>query len=88
MAGPASVAQGITGLVAGHMWWWAVWGQQRPPAWAKAPVFLRSVVGDGPGVIGGTGVHVVPPRQTRSGGGGTASVTGHRWGSGNRLGDS
>ncbi|KAM6492704.1 Der1-like family domain containing protein [Amanita muscaria] len=87
MGGPAAAAQGIAGAVVGHLWWWTMWaaeGGQRPmlEAYARAPAWLRSLVGDGNGPVGGAGVHVIPPRQPAA----ARPRTGHSWGSGTRLG--
>ncbi|KIL57692.1 hypothetical protein M378DRAFT_87507 [Amanita muscaria Koide BX008] len=87
MGGPAAAAQGIAGAVVGHLWWWTMWaaeGGQRPmlETYARAPGWLRSLVGDGNGPVGGAGVHVIPPRQPAA----ARPRTGHSWGSGRRLG--
>ncbi|KAA1478160.1 DER1-domain-containing protein [Dentipellis sp. KUC8613] len=96
MGGPKAVAQSITGVVVGHLWWLAVFGPDGrglPGAreWSRAPGWLKSLVGSGsgPSVGAGTGVHVIPPRDRREGAGAnTVRATGYRWGTGHRLGDS
>ncbi|KAJ3490878.1 hypothetical protein NLI96_g1119 [Meripilus lineatus] len=88
MGGPRAAAQSVTGAVAGHLWWWLVWDTRRLHAFGRAPAFLRSWIGNSDGNPDGgssgrsTGVHVIPPRRLREEG----RSTGHRWGSGNRLG--
>ncbi|KAK7676340.1 hypothetical protein QCA50_020681 [Cerrena zonata] len=88
MGGPQAAASSITGAVVGHLWWWGVWETRVLEAFGKAPTLLRSYItnSDGPATAGvgasGSGVHVVPPRRARE----EAATTGHRWGSGNRLG--
>jgi Derlin-2/3 len=96
MGGPGAAASGVSGLVVGHLWWWAVFGggaagtNGRVGGWARAPGWVRNVVGNGAGPAsggagagsgGGGGVHVLPPRTET-----TTSSGGHQWGSGHRLG--
>jgi Derlin-2/3 len=89
MGGPGAAAQGVTGAIVGHLWWWLVFGGNagtggRTPEWARAPAWLRSLVGDhGPPRVG-PGVEVIPPRQPRAAP--AARSTGYNWGTGNRLG--
>ncbi len=60
--------------------------------WAKAPRWVREIVGvptgggSASGGVGGSGVHVVPPRERAERA--TGSTSGHRWGSGRALGSS
>lgn len=90
MGGPQAAASSVTGAVVGHLWWWGVWETRALESIGKAPAFLRSLVGNsnGPATGGvggpGSGVHVIPPRQQRE----ETVTTGHRWGSGQRLGGS
>jgi len=52
MAGTSAAAGGVVGLVAGHLWWWAVFGGElgRGPLAreARAPGWLKRLLGDGP----------------------------------------
>lgn len=90
MGGPQAAASSVTGAVVGHLWWWGVWETRVLESVAKAPAFLKSYISnsDGPSTGGAgapnSGVHVVPPRRVRE----EATTTGHRWGSGQRLGES
>lgn len=92
MGGPQAAASSVTGAVVGHLWWWGVWETRALERAGRAPVWLRSFVGnsDGPrpGSTGGSGsgVHVIPPRRVREEA--AATTGGYRWGSGQRLGDS
>ncbi|KDQ60069.1 hypothetical protein JAAARDRAFT_126083 [Jaapia argillacea MUCL 33604] len=91
MGGPQFAAQSISGCVVGHAWWYLVWREARrgPGGWEKAPGWLVNLVGNGlegaggsaSGGVGGSGVHVIPPRRERE-----QTTGGHRWGSGHRLG--
>ncbi|OCH88379.1 DER1-domain-containing protein [Obba rivulosa] len=83
MGGPRAAAQAVSGAVVGHLWWWGVWESGALREAARAPAWVRRIVGDGPGPLGGTGVHVVPPRAREE----VRATTGHRWGSGRRLGE-
>lgn len=100
MAGPQAAGQAVAGAVVGHAWWWSVWGAglggQGPLAtYSTAPQWLRNLFGERgptnqPPAAGGTaaglaqgGVHVTAPRRPAENAG---TTTGHRWGSGQRLG--
>ncbi|KAH9939857.1 DER1-domain-containing protein [Amylocystis lapponica] len=87
LAGPAAAAQALSGVLVGHLWWWGAWQGAAPRTLGIAPAWLRRVIGDGPGAAGGAvgGVHVVPPPRVREE---AERATGHRWGSGHRLGES
>ncbi|KAK0232038.1 Der1-like family-domain-containing protein [Armillaria nabsnona] len=97
MGGPAAAGRAVVGTVVGHLWWWRVWsaGDAQGAAWARAPRWVKDLVGSRT-VSGGSGsasgVHVYPPR-TRGGasGSGTGSSSGisrgYNWGSGQRLGN-
>ncbi|KAI0027550.1 DER1-domain-containing protein [Vararia minispora EC-137] len=93
MGGPSAAAQSVTGAIVGHLWWWLIFTGSTSnvnavpaPAWARAPHWLRSMVGDnGPPRFGtNSGVHVVPPRQRDAQTNGRS--TGYNWGAGQRLG--
>lgn len=85
MAGPHAAAASVTGAVAGHLWWWSMHHTHAFAEWGRPPAFFKNWI-DGPGGVRDArtrgGVTVVPPRREDAG-----SATGHRWGSGNRLGD-
>ncbi|KIM42172.1 hypothetical protein M413DRAFT_444636 [Hebeloma cylindrosporum] len=100
MGGPQAAGQAVAGAVVGHAWWWSVWGAglggQGPLAsYSAAPQWLRNFFGERgpanqPPAAGGTaaglaqgGVHVTAPRRPAENAG---ASTGHRWGSGQRLG--
>ncbi|KAI0074993.1 DER1-domain-containing protein [Panus rudis PR-1116 ss-1] len=92
MAGPSAAASSLTGAIVGHLWWWGVFDTRALQRVGQAPTWLRNLVGnsDGSGSTGtvggaGSGVHVIPPRRARTEATGTTS--GHRWGSGHRLGE-
>jgi Derlin-2/3 len=92
LGGTAAAAQAVTGLIVGHLWWWGVFETQTLKELGKAPGWMSWFVG-GPeggssasGGVGGTGVHVIPPRQRQQPA--TASSSGYSWGRGQRLGDS
>jgi len=102
MAGPSAVPAGISGLVAGHLWWWGVWGASRAGThgvlehYARAPQWMRRLFGEqgwtpgnvvAPGAGPIGGVHVMPPRGMATRALGGSTTSGYRWGSGNRLGD-
>ena len=94
IGGPHAAAVAISGALAGHAWWWGVYDTRVLAEFAKAPRWLKEVVGGGAGSGDGSasggagGVHVVPPRERRERTTVGESVMGHRWGSGNRLGSS
>ena len=83
-SGPRAAAASITGAVAGHLWWWGVHDSRALEAYARAPAFLRDWI-DGPPRPGPSratgGVYVSRPRTEE-----LADSTGHKWGSGQRLG--
>ncbi|GBE87386.1 Uncharacterized derlin-like protein [Sparassis crispa] len=96
MGGPGAAAQSLTGVVAGHLWWWGVWDTGALRGLGSAPGWMQALVGSGSAPGGGAagggggrgggaggGVHVVPPRQVRE-----QRESAHRWGSGHRLGES
>ena len=89
MGGPSAAAVSVTGAVAGHLWWWVIYGEDGRGLrslrhFGSAPSWVRTLVSDGVGPVVGTGVHVVPSRQQR---GASARTTGYNWGGGgNRLG--
>lgn len=96
MGGPSSAALSVAGAVVGHFWWLAVWGGGRGggvlQAWARAPTWMRDLVGEGAYASGSSssaGFRVVPPRQAQNTAGGSGSgIGGHRWGPGRTLGSS
>jgi len=103
IAGPGVAAQSVAGAAVGHVWWWSVWGgelgsQGRLNMQARAPEWLRKFMGESgprvqPPAAGGeaegltrAGIHVTAPRRPATAGG-SATATGHSWGSGRRLGN-
>ena len=87
--GRAGAARSIAGAIVGHLWWWGVWDSRLLERAGSAPMWLKNLLGQstGPGTPGGWkrgGVEGVPPRRVREEG----RPGEHRWGSGNRLGDS
>jgi len=90
MGGPRAAAVSVTGAVVGHLWWWAIYGEDGRGlpglrGFGRAPSWVHALVSDGAGPnVAGTGVHVVPPRQQRAP---PARALGYNWGSsGQRLG--
>jgi len=96
MGGPRAAAEAVAGAVVGHAWWWSVWGaalgsQGVLARAAQAPAWLRGIMGEthapppsgAAGAGPAAGVHVIPPQRQPPP---TAGVTGHNWGSGQRLG--
>ncbi|KAI0263044.1 DER1-domain-containing protein [Gloeopeniophorella convolvens] len=90
MGGPGAAAVSVTGAVVGHLWWWAVYGDDGRGLpglreFAKAPSWVRALVSDGAGPdMAGSGVHAMPPRQQQQP---PARATGYNWGvGGQRLG--
>ena len=90
VGGPGAAAHSVTGAVAGHLWWWSVWDTRVLQTLGRAPAWLRSLIGNSEGSPDGagsssssSGVYAIPPRRVREE---TESV-GHKWGSGNRLGN-
>ncbi|EPQ53682.1 DER1-domain-containing protein [Gloeophyllum trabeum ATCC 11539] len=92
MGGPAAAAQSVTGLVAGHAWWYLIFGGGAGPSTrslGSAPGWLKKLLGQRDGVatrLAGTtggGVHVIPPRTRQP----VQETGGHRWGAGHRLGE-
>ena len=90
MGGPSAAAQSVTGVVAGHLWWYTVFHTRTLEGFARAPAWLKAWL-DRPnagagGNVGrrGSGVHVAPPRRMREEE--TVTTGSHRWGSGQRLG--
>jgi len=90
MGGPEAAAVSVTGAVVGHIWWWAMFGEDGRGLpglreFGRAPSWVRALVSEGAGPnMAGTGVHAVPPRQER---GPPSRTTGYSWGSGGqRLG--
>lgn len=93
VGGPAKAASGVIGLIVGHCWWWSVFERlgRRDflERWAKAPTWMKIFVSDElPGAAPSGGVYVTAPRPRAGMPGGSASTTGYRWGSGQRLGGS
>ncbi|PPQ65117.1 hypothetical protein CVT24_003008 [Panaeolus cyanescens] len=103
LGGPGYALISVTGAVVGHVWWWSVWGgrlggQGLLARYAQAPEWLRNLIGESPqnrppnaggaaeGLARG-GIHVTAPRRTLNNPD-QATTSGHRWGSGNRLGNS
>jgi len=91
MSGPGAAAVSVTGAIVGHVWWWAIYGEDGRGLpgvreFGRAPSWVRALVSDGAGPnVAGTGVHVVPPRQPERGP--PARATGYNWGNrGQRLG--
>ncbi|KIK34794.1 hypothetical protein CY34DRAFT_812673 [Suillus luteus UH-Slu-Lm8-n1] len=99
MGGPSAAAQGVSGMLIGHAWWWAVWGsgigsggveQGMYAGWGRAPAWLKSWFGerDEHGRAGSRrgAVQAFAPRQRVEEAAASGRVTGHSWGSGRRLG--
>ncbi|KAF9226274.1 DER1-domain-containing protein [Gyrodon lividus] len=92
-------AQGVTGMIVGHVWWWLVWGagtgaggveQGSFASFARAPKWLRDLFGEREGDHGGShrgGYQAFAPRQRAEQNVG-ARTNGYQWGSGQRLGTS
>jgi Derlin-2/3 len=62
MGGPAAAASGVAGLIAGHGWWWSIYGgaggRGALERWGRAPVWMRRLVSGGPqgaGAVNTTG---------------------------------
>jgi len=86
--GPGAAATSVSGAVVGHLWWWAIHGEDGRGLpgireFGRAPSWVRALVGEGAGpAVAGTGVHVVPPREQRG-----SSSRRYNWGGGGqRLG--
>ena len=100
MAGPKSAACSLTGLIAGHAWWYLFCSEARPGAsFSRAPGWVKSLVSDGPdgapppvaaGGGGGGGVRLGgsgPAGRAAASRPAAPQTTGHNWGSGQRLGN-
>ncbi|EGO03437.1 hypothetical protein SERLA73DRAFT_174913 [Serpula lacrymans var. lacrymans S7.3] len=100
MGGTGAAAQGVSGMIVGHLWWWFVWGsgtgaggaeQGRLAGYGQAPGWLRNWFGE-TSITPSTGMHrdgvtsYAPRRRAEESAG--APRTGYNWGSGHRLGDS
>ncbi|KIJ63108.1 hypothetical protein HYDPIDRAFT_92907 [Hydnomerulius pinastri MD-312] len=99
MGGIGVAAQGVSGMIVGHIWWWLVWGAGTGPggvetgrfaSWGRAPRWLRNWFGEREGANAGSsrgGYQAFAPRQRaeQTAGGRT---TGYNWGGGQRLGSS
>ncbi|KAI0253019.1 DER1-domain-containing protein [Lactifluus subvellereus] len=90
MGGPGFAAMSVTGAIVGHLWWWAIYGEDGRGLpglreFGRAPSWVRRLVSDGAGPnVAGTGVHAIPPREQRQA---HARTTGYNWGgAGQRLG--
>ena len=103
MGGPGAAAQAIPGAVVGHLWWMGVFGTELGGTgggvlteWGRAPRWLRNWFGEDDvsssrrTLNSGGGVSVVPPRaRAEEAANANANTTfGHRWGTGQRLGNS
>ncbi|KAG1741432.1 Der1-like family-domain-containing protein [Suillus paluster] len=101
MGGKTAAAQGVSGMLVGHAWWWLIWGsgigtggveQGIYAGWGRAPAWLKSWFGEREehGRAGSRrgGVQAFAPRQRAEEAAASGRVTGHSWGSGTRLGDS
>lgn len=99
--GTSAAAQGVSGMLVGHAWWWLVWGsgigsggveQGMYAGWGRAPAWLKSWFGEREeyGRAGSRrgAVQAFAPRQRAEEAAASGRVTGHRWGSGRRLGES
>ncbi|TDL22063.1 DER1-domain-containing protein [Rickenella mellea] len=89
--GTGAAASSLTGLIAGHAWWYLVHSDEsgRPGrAYATAPAWLWRIVGDGPEVAGAARGGRVVGAATAAAREATQRTTGYNWGTGNRLGDS
>jgi len=101
MGGTIAAAQGVSGMLVGHVWWWLIWGsgigtggiyQGMYGGWGRAPAWLKDWFGerDDYGRTGSRrgGVQAFAPRQRAEQAAASGRVTGYSWGSGQRLGDS
>ncbi|KAG1779468.1 hypothetical protein EV702DRAFT_1088487 [Suillus placidus] len=101
MGGTSAAAQGVSGMLIGHAWWWLVWGsgigsggveQGMYAGWGRAPPWLKRWYGerDDYGRAGSRrgAVQAFAPRQRAEEAAASGRVTGYSWGSGRRLGDS
>jgi len=89
MGGPGAAAISVTGAVVGHLWWWAMYGDDGRGLpglreFGRAPSWVHGLVSEGAGPnVAGTGVQAIPPLQQR----GPSGRTGYNWGGGgHRLG--
>ncbi|KAG0707999.1 Der1-like family-domain-containing protein [Suillus ampliporus] len=101
MGGTTAAAQGVSGMLVGHAWWWLIWGsgigsggveQGMYAGWGRAPAWLKSWFGER-NEYGRAGsrrgsVQAFAPRQRAEEAAASGRVTGYSWGSGRRLGDS
>ncbi|KAH7882330.1 Der1-like family-domain-containing protein [Phlebopus sp. FC_14] len=99
LSGMHVAAQGVSGMLVGHLWWWLVWGsgtgaggveQGRFASYARAPRWLRDIFGEREETNVGSsrgGYQAFAPRQRAERPAGT-QTTGYNWGHGQRLGDS
>jgi Derlin-2/3 len=99
--GTSAAAQGVSGMLIGHAWWWLVWGsgigsggveQGMYAGWGRAPTWLKNWFGERD-EYGRTGsrrgaVQAFAPRQRAEEAAASGQVTGHSWGRGRRLGES
>lgn len=82
IGGKEAALSALTGIIAGHLWWWGVWESRAlrelgtAPGWLKALIETSPPPGPAPGAPGGSS------RPRRPG----AQTTGYDWGSGHRLG--
>jgi len=99
--GPRAAALAVGGAIAGHIWWWLVWGgdlasQGLLSTRARAPEWLRKFMGEsGPRVqpqsAGGEGQSLaragIHVMAPRRPATVGGAVTGYSWGGGRRLGN-
>ena len=85
IGGKEAALSALTGIIAGHLWWWGVWESRALRELGTAPGWLRGLIGTppprgvAPGASGGSS-----SRSRRAG----AQTAGYSWGSGSRLGGS
>ncbi|KAF9788361.1 hypothetical protein BJ322DRAFT_1048479, partial [Thelephora terrestris] len=83
IGGKDAALSALTGIIAGHLWWWGVWESRALREFGTAPGWLRALIGTppppgpAPGAPGGSS-----SRPRRPG----AQTAGYNWGSGSRLG--
>lgn len=101
IGGTGAAAQGVSGMLVGHAWWWLIWGsgigsggveQGMYAGWGRAPAWLKNWFGERNehGRVGSRrgAVQAFAPRQRVEEAAASGRVTGHSWGSGQRLGHS
>ena len=83
MGGKQAALSALTGIIAGHLWWWGVWESRALQEFGKAPGWMRDLI-ETPLPPGPTsGAQAGSSRSRRPG----TQTTGYNWGSGHRLGN-